>query len=89
VNEPLEDQKPDGDERAMRRQQGRRAARQAIVTGAALLVCSAGLMGLAFWIGQATVNKYLVALAFILLCLGIGLVINGTWDWRRARARSH
>jgi protein-S-isoprenylcysteine O-methyltransferase Ste14 len=81
VQEKVDDPRTDEKKVVERRREARRAMR----AGVALLACSAGVILVAVLIGRASINKYIVALGFILLCLGIGLLVNGAWDWRRWR----
>lgn len=52
----------------------------------ALLVSLALVLLPALW-GEWDWNKYFVAFGLIGTCLGLSLLLHGTWDWLRDRIR--
>ncbi|HEX8522288.1 MAG TPA: hypothetical protein VF669_08525 [Tepidisphaeraceae bacterium] len=70
------------DEEGLRRREN---ARQSLVAGAITVLMSFVLVWLAYLLNNATVNKYLILLAFLLFCAGAGMLFNAAWDRRGMR----
>ena len=62
----------------------RRRARQAVAVGAVVLLLSIGTILLPLLIPTGDAGKYIVALAFVGIAGGIGMLANGGIDWLRA-----
>jgi hypothetical protein len=62
-----------------------RRAAHAFRTGLVLVVTGVCVMFLPLLFVGFGWNKYLVAIGIALTCLGLGMSINGGWDWLRGK----
>lgn len=64
-----------------------RAARRTAVWGCVVLFIGILLVTSPLLLGPGSPLKYIVAVGFLAVCLGLNFILHGLWDWFQERRR--